>query len=120
MSDIGSDPFCASLTVPGKAFAVHVLELGGHGATFRAPCVLENGAIARLCLDWTSGAATVLRCVIAEVTADPGCDPVTHARVLGIEGDWRPFLAHVGSPSRRGRRPPARQTLPPALTHRQT
>ena len=97
MSDIGSDPLCATLTVAGKASAVLVLELRGHGATFRAPTVLEAGAFARLCLDWPCGATTLLRCVVADVVADPGCDPVTHVRVLGVEGDWRPFLAHVGS-----------------------
>jgi hypothetical protein len=85
-----------TVSIGGASHPAAMLDLSGHAATFRSSLALAHGAFVRVCLHWQNGATTTLRSTVSTVVSDPGCDPVTHARVLGIEGDWRPFLAHVG------------------------
>lgn len=97
MPDVDSRLCRATVRIGGVSHPADVLDLSGHAATFRSSLALADGAILRLCLHWECGATTLLRSTVSTVMSDPGCDPVTHAHVLGVEGDWRPFLAHVGA-----------------------
>lgn len=97
MYDASPDPLHVSIEVDGRAHAADALDLSGHRAAIRSAVSLEAGRIVRLHLVWTPSSRTTLRCLVEGATSDPGCAPAVALRIDAVEGDWRPFLAHVGS-----------------------
>jgi len=72
--------------------AVPVL-LRGHEASFvmdEAPAERQDVA---LVLDWNNGKVTELAARVRSVDGD---GRIAHVDVLGVEGDWAPFMEYLG------------------------
>ena len=97
MLDCGTEPRRVTFVLCGRRHRAVAVALSGHRAAIRtkAPAVANDDV--QLSIDWTDGATTSLRGVVAEVVADPGCEPITYVHLTAVEGDWRPFLSYAGA-----------------------
>jgi hypothetical protein len=97
MLDRGNEPSRVLLEVGDRTHAAIAVALSGHRAAIRTKAPVATHDEVRLSIEWTGGATTSLRGVVAEVAGDPGCQPVTYIHLTAVEGDWRPFLSYAGA-----------------------
>lgn len=92
-------PARLALVLDGRFFAVEPMRLTGQEASVR----LERRARTspgpvRLFVDWDAGGTTELRASLTGVDDD---GRTAHLDVRGVAGDWRTFLAWLGTHSDR-------------------
>jgi hypothetical protein len=90
-------PRRVSLSVAGEDHPAVALELSGHRAALRVRRSLSPTAPILVRLDWDGGASTSLPGSVQAVSEsrDDGSQ-VAHVELLGVEGDWIPFLEYLG------------------------
>jgi hypothetical protein len=90
-------PCRVSLSVLGEDHPAIALELSGNRAALRVRRALDPASPVRLTLDWSDGASTSLPANVTSVSEsrDDGSH-VAHVDLLGVEGDWIPFLEDLG------------------------
>jgi hypothetical protein len=81
-----------SLEVPGHRLTGPAPALGGQRAALPLACAPRPNEALELTLRWPGGSATHLVARVAAVD-DGG---LTHVDVVGVAGDWRPWLAWLG------------------------
>ena len=97
MLDRGTEPCLVTIEVHGREHKAVAVALSGHRAAIRTKARVALSDDVRLSIDWTDGTMTSLRGIVAEVVADPGCEPVVYVHLTAVEGDWRPFLSYAGA-----------------------
>lgn len=86
-----------ALVVGGRFLPAVPVHLSGHEACVRldaAPRTPRAPGPVRLYVDWDAGGTTELS---ASLTGVDGDGRTTHLDVHGVSGDWRTFLAWLGS-----------------------
>ena len=97
MLDRGTEPCLVTIEASGREHKAVAVALSGHRAAIRTKARVAKHDDVRLTIDWTDGSTTSLRGVVAEIVADPGCEPITYVHLTAVEGDWRPFLTYAGT-----------------------
>lgn len=88
--DPTTGPF--SIEVPGHRLTAQAPMLCGQRAALPLACAPRMDEAVELTLRWPSGRATHLVGRVAAID-DGG---LTHLDVVGVAGDWRPWLAWLG------------------------
>lgn len=87
-------PARLSLSVGERLLPALALHLDGQGAALLLDPAPVLDAPVRLLLDWDAGGHTELSGCVREVAPD---GRLTRLSLHGVGGDWRPFLAWLGS-----------------------
>jgi hypothetical protein len=90
-------PAQVSLEVHGEVRTVEPIEISGHRAALRLDRAVETDAPASLTLSWNCGARTRLAASVRSVSRRREDLHVAHVDVLGVDGDWKPFLEYLGA-----------------------
>ena len=96
MSHFRSEPWRVSLHVGTHDYPAVALALSGQTADVRASHALAPDSDVSVRLDWRDGATTSLSGRVRSVDEAPGRQQVAHVDLVGIGGDWRPFLEYLG------------------------